>query len=171
MGGREFRAIVHYSFILFNYFMPNYLIEILENLLARTKSPLLLRFILGPLQAIVISVLFAKRDVQKQYPPYLWRFLATSRQRRDMSRQGLKDICKLFVLAVSIDIIYQLSIIILFNESLPFNALEAAFVAVFLTVIPYIFIRGPVHRIIARYYAKRKKGIHDISQRQPPHIH
>jgi hypothetical protein len=148
--------------------MINYFFEIWESMLMRTKDFLQLRLLFGPLQSILLATLIAKRDAKKQYPPYIWRFLATSKQRRAISRNAWINAGKIFVLAVSIDIIYQLTEIIMFDAKMTFNALEAALVGLLLTIIPYILMRGPVQRVIGKYYAKRKKGIYDISQRDPP---
>jgi hypothetical protein len=148
--------------------MINYLFEIWENMLVRTKDSLQWRLLLGPLQSLLLAALIAKRDAKKRYPPYIWRFLATSKQRKAISRKAWINTGKVLVLAISVDIIYQLTQIILFNAKMTFNALEAALVGLLLTIIPYFLMRGPVQRVIGKYYAKRKKGIYDISQREPP---
>jgi hypothetical protein len=151
--------------------MPNYLIGIWENLLERTTGALILRFLLGPLISILAAVKFAKRDIKKQYPPYLYRFLATSRQRKVLKRQHRSDTFRLFLFSTSIDISYQIIAVDIVGVKMLFKPLESVLVAMVLTVIPYLFIRRIVYRQTAKRYEKDHRGANANSQRQPPHIH
>ena len=151
--------------------MPNYFVELWENLLDRTTGPLILRLVFGPLQSILAARKFAKHDVRKIYPPYLYRFLATSRQRKRLKRHQRINILKLFMFSTSVDLIYQIAALDVFDVNLTLKPLEAALVAIGLTVIPYLLIRGSVYRLIAKRYEKTRRGSGNITQRQPPHIH
>jgi hypothetical protein len=151
--------------------MPNFLMEIWDNLLERTTGPLILRFLFGPLQSILAAGKFAKRDVRKQYPPYLYRFLATSRQRKVLKRQRRNNTFRLFIFSTSFDISYQIIALDIVGIKMTFMPLEAALVALVLTVMPYLFIRGTVYRQTAKRYEKNYRGVNDNSERQPPHIH
>lgn len=58
-----------------------------------------------------------------------------------MLRDGWKAVGKVFVIAVIIDLVYQL---IVFRWFYP---VEALLVAAILAFVPYLLIRGPVNRI------------------------
>ena len=58
-----------------------------------------------------------------------------------MVRDGWKSVGKIFVIAIIIDLIYQLAVL---KKIYP---LEALLVAVILAFVPYLIIRGPVNRI------------------------
>jgi len=55
-----------------------------------------------------------------------------------------------FVLAIVMDVIYQL---IVLRWVYPF---ELILVAILLAVVPYLLIRGPVNRVVRRLRAKRE---------------
>jgi hypothetical protein len=78
---------------------------------------------------------------------YLWAVLSDPSHRRDLLQQGWKDVTKVFVAAVLIDVVYQL---IALRWVYPGEALLVAFL---LAVVPYAVIRGPVNRI-ARIWMK-----------------
>jgi hypothetical protein len=59
----------------------------------------------------------------------------------DMLRDGWKAVGKVFVIAVIIDLVYQLIVFRWFYPG------EALLVAAILALIPYLLIRGPVNRI------------------------
>jgi hypothetical protein len=61
--------------------------------------------------------------------------------RKDLLREGWKDVDKIFVLAVVLDVICQL---IVFRWLYPGEALLVASV---LAILPYLVVRGPVNRI------------------------
>ena len=56
-------------------------------------------------------------------------------------RTGWKSVSKIFILAVVLDVIYQ---VIVYHWFYPF---ETVLVAVLLALVPYLLIRGPVNRI------------------------
>jgi len=61
-----------------------------------------------------------------------------------MVQDGWKSVGRVFILAIVIDVIYQL---IVFRWVYP---VEALLVAAILAFIPYLLIRGPVNRIARR---------------------
>ncbi|HKG77839.1 MAG TPA: hypothetical protein VKA78_00440, partial [Pyrinomonadaceae bacterium] len=62
---------------------------------------------------------------------------------------GWKSVARVFVLAIVMDVIYQL---IVLQWIYP---LELILVAILLAVVPYLLIRGPVNRIVSRLRSKR----------------
>jgi hypothetical protein len=143
--------------------MLNYLIEFWENLMARTSGPLQLRFYFSPAICIIYAARAAIRDAKKHLPPYLFRMLATSKQRKAIAMEGWKDIGKVFMLAVVIDIAYQFVMIFAFDTTVKFNLPESFIVSLFLTILPYILVRGPLNRIIGKYYIRKKVRRPDTS--------
>jgi len=74
-----------------------------------------------------------------------------------MIKDGWKSVGKIFVLALVLDIVYQ---IIVLRFVYPGEAIGAAFI---LAIAPYLILRGLVTRI-----ARKKKGELHTIRRQPP---
>jgi hypothetical protein len=143
--------------------MPNYLIEFWENLVARTSGPLHLRLYISPAICILYAARAAIRDAKKHLPPYLFRMLTSSKQRRLIAMEGWKDIGKVFMIAVIVDIAYQFVMIFGFDKTARFYPLESIIVSLVLTILPYILVRGPLNRIIGKYYIRKKARRPDTS--------
>ena len=149
--------------------MPNQVIEIWENLVARTSGPLYLRFYLDPAICILYAVRAAIRDAKKHVPPYLFRILVTSKQRKAIVLEGWKDIGRVFMIAVMVDIIYQFVMIFAFEKTNKFYPLESFIVSLVLTLVPYVLVRGPLNRLIGKYYIRRKARRPDTSGQSHRH--
>jgi hypothetical protein len=65
-------------------------------------------------------------------------------QREEMISEGWKAVSKVFVLAVILDVVYQL---IALQWIYPGEALLVAYV---LAILPYLLIRGPVNRLLSQ---------------------
>jgi hypothetical protein len=102
------------------------------------------RLILQPIMATFFAVRSGLKDAKEGKPVYFWALFTDSVNRRDMLRDGWKSVGKVFVIAIIIDLVYQL---IVFRWFYP---VEALLVAVILAFIPYLLIRGPVNRIARR---------------------
>ena len=124
--------------------MEDLLTRIFENLIDRVSGPMKFRLILQPLMAIIFAVRSGLKDAKEGKPAYFWAMFTQPDQRRDMLRDGWKSVGKIFVIAIIIDLVYQ---IIVLRWFYPF---EALLVAVILAFIPYLLIRGPVNRIARR---------------------
>ncbi len=123
------------------------------NLFGRVGGPMTFRIILQPAMATLLAVLAGLRDAREGRPPYLWTVLTDPLQRADLLREGWKAIGRVFLLAVIMDIIYQL---IVQRWIYP---LESLIVAILLAVVPYLLVRGPVNRI-ARPWLRKEKTSH-----------
>ena len=124
--------------------MEDLLTRIFENLIDRVSGPMKFRLILQPLMAIIFAVRSGLKDAKGGRPAYFWALFTDSAHRRDMARDGWKSVGRVYILAVVIDVIYQL---IVFRWVYP---VEALLVAAILAFIPYLLIRGPVNRIARR---------------------
>jgi hypothetical protein len=114
----------------------------IENLSGRLDGPLHFRFIFQPLMAIIFAIIDGMKDARTGKPPYFWAMIQNPEHRRELLKAGWKSIGKIFLLAVALDIIYQIKI----GEG--FHPLETLIVAIFLSMVPYLIFRGPVNRLM-----------------------
>lgn len=117
------------------------------NLIARLDGPLTFRLILQPTVAAVLAFRAGRKDAQEGRVPYGWAIFSDQANRRDLLREGWKDVAKVFVIAVIIDLVYQII------ELRWFYPEEAVIVAAILALLPYLLLRGPANRI-ARHWQR-----------------
>jgi len=132
--------------------MGNFLSTFCTDFLARCDGPLHFRLFVQPLMAIVFAVRDGTRDARDGRSAYLWTLLTDSAQRRYLLESGWKGISKVFVLAVVLDVVYQL---IVWREVKPVQALLTAAV---LALIPYALLRGPVNRAVGSSCTRKSAG-------------
>ncbi len=121
--------------------MEDIIARIFENMVDRVTGPMKFRLILQPLMAVILAVRSGLRDAREGKPAYFWGLFTEPDKRREMLRDGWKSVGRVFILAVIIDIVFQL---LVFRWVYP---VEALIVAMILAIVPYIVIRGPVNRI------------------------
>lgn len=124
--------------------MEDIFVRIWENLIGRLSGPMKFRLVLQPIMATVFAILAGLKDAREGRPPYLWVIFSDPVHRRELLKEGWKAVAKVFVIALIMDLIYQ---IIVFRWFYPGEALVVAAVLAFL---PYILIRGPVNRIMRK---------------------
>lgn len=129
--------------------MRDMLIRALMNITDRVGGPMTFRVIFQPLMAALLAFRAGLKDARSDRPPYFWAVLTDPNQRTDLLREGWKAVARVFILAIIMDVIYQL---IVQRWVYP---LEVFLVAILLAVIPYLLIRGPVNRIVSRLRSKR----------------
>ena len=129
--------------------MRDMLLRGLLNITDRVGGPMTFRVILQPLMAALLAFRAGWKDAQTGRPPYFWTILTDPGQRSDLLREGWKSVARVFVLAIVMDVIYQL---IVLQWVYP---LELILVAILLAVVPYLLIRGPVNRIVSRLRSRR----------------
>lgn len=122
--------------------MQDILTRVIEDLIARVGGPLTLRLILQPVVAICFAIRDGRRDARTGQPPYFWAVFSNPDHRRDLLRDGWKSVGKVFVLAMVLDVIYQ---IIMLRWVYP---VETLMVACILAIVPYLLVRGPLNRIL-----------------------
>ena len=115
-----------------------------ENLIGRISGPMKLRLVLQPLMSVYFAVRAGLNDAKTGRPPYLLSLVTTREPRREMLREGWKDVGKVFVMAVLIDAVYQ---IVVAHWVYPG---EALLMAVLLAFVPYLLVRGAVLRLARR---------------------
>lgn len=139
--------------------MEEILTRFWDNLIGRTEGPLTLRLFLQPVVAIFLATRAGLRDARAHRPPYFWALFYDSGQRREMLRDGWRDIAKVFVIAMILDTVYQ---VIVSRWVYPGEMLV---VAIVLAVLPYLISRGLVTRI-ARL---TQRDAHADEPRATPH--
>jgi hypothetical protein len=121
--------------------MDELLTRVWENLIGRAHGPLTFRLLLQPAIAIYFATRAGLRDAREDRAPYFWALIYDPAHRREMLRQGWRDVGKIFVIAVVLDVIYQLLVVRWIYTG------ETLIVATVLALIPYLLIRGLVTRI------------------------
>lgn len=126
----------------------------LEHLLGRLDGPLHFRFIFQPLMAIIFAIRDGRRDARAGHPPY--RLITHPERRREVLRTTWKGVGKVFVIAIILDVVYEII------ELGHFYLLQTLTVALVLAVIPYALVRSPANLLTRRFsksaLAKKSPG-------------
>jgi hypothetical protein len=121
--------------------MEDLWLRLVEHLDNRVNGPMSFRFYLQPVMAIFFAVRSGLNDAKIGKTPYFWGLLSDPEHRVEMLKDGWKSVGKVFILAIILDVIFQ----IMFLKS--FFPLETLAIAFFLAIVPYVAIRGLVTRI------------------------
>lgn len=121
--------------------MEDVLMRIVENLTDRVSGPLHFRLLLQPIMAAVFAIIAGLKDAKLGNPPYFWALFTTPAHRREMLRDGWKSVGKVFVIALVLDVVYQ---VIVLRFVFPGEAILVAFL---LAILPYLILRGLVTRV------------------------
>ena len=130
--------------------MGSFFSDLWTGVLARFDGPLHFRLIVQPLMAILFAVRDGRRDSRDGRAAYLWSLVTYPTQRRYLLESGWKGISKVFVLALALDVVYQLM------EWHRVKVPQALLTAIVLAVIPYALLRGPVNRLMPGRQPRRK---------------
>jgi hypothetical protein len=116
-----------------------------RNVVDRPNGPLSFRFILQPAMAAIFAIRDGLKDTKIGRTPFFWTILWNARERRGRLREGLNATARIILLGLAMDAIYQAIALGTFHPN------EALIVALLLTFIPYLVIRGIVTRVTARW--------------------
>ena len=130
--------------------MEDFFSQAWNNLSGRIGGPMSFRLVLQPAVAVILAVRAGLRDARAGRPLYTKSVFTDPAHRAALLRDGWKDVAKVFVMAIVIDIIYQW---IVFRWIHPVGLLTVAFV---LACVPYVLIRGPVNRLVRSRQAARR---------------
>ena len=111
------------------------------DLMGRLTGPMTFRLYLQPGMAVFFAIRDGLADARAGRPPYLWSFVTHPEERGRLLREGWKATARIIVLALVMDVVYQL---IVFRWIYTF---EAIYVTMVLAIFPYCLVRGPVTRI------------------------
>jgi hypothetical protein len=123
--------------------MDDMLVRSWADLIAREHGPLTFRLIIQPAVAVALAVRAGWNDAREGRPAFFWALVWDAAHRRYLVRQGWKDVGRLFILALVLDVIYQ---VIVRRWVYPGETLV---VATLLAIVPYLVVRGPTNRIAA----------------------
>lgn len=121
--------------------MDDIWLRFVENLNDRVSGPMKFRALLQPLIACYFAIRSGLADARAGKPPYFWALFTQPAHRTEMLRDGWKSIGKVFLVALVLDVVYQ---IIVQRFVYPGEALWVAFV---LAIVPYLIVRGLVNRL------------------------
>ena len=114
------------------------------ELTGRVDGPMSFRLVIQPLVATFLGVRAGMRDARVGAPIYGWSLISNPAHRRDLAHDGWKDIGKVFILAVVLDIVYEL---IVFRE---LHLGQPMIMGLVLVLPAYLLTRGPVNRLLRR---------------------
>src|SRR5215469_10522440 len=115
-----------------------------SQLLARVSGPMKFRLVLQPAMSCFFAIRQGLADAKAGNPPYFWGLLSNPSHRQDMIKNGWKHVGRVFLLALALDVVYQLIVLHFVYPG------EAIIVAVVLAIVPYLVLRGIVTRIARR---------------------
>jgi hypothetical protein len=117
---------------------------IADQLSDRVSGPMKFRIVLQPIMATFLAIRSGLKDAKSGARPYFWSLLFTPGHRIEIIKDGWKSVGRLFLLAVALDLLYQ---IIVESAVRPRAAIFVAFV---LAIVPYLLLRGTTTRIARR---------------------
>lgn len=134
--------------------MDHTLTRYAEQMVTRfTTGPMKFRIYLQPAMALFFAIRGGLQDAKAGKPPYFWGLFTDKGERESMLKDGWHHIARVFILAIVIDVIYQII-------ELKFVYVgEALSVAVILAIIPYLLVRGPVNRLARRLRKIQKEPL------------
>ena len=119
----------------------DYLSGIWQELISRPDGPMAFRIYLQPVMSTIYAILNGVTDAREDKPPYFWALFTERSHRAEMLRDGWKSVRNVFLLAIGMDLVYQ---IIVLKGLRPVQGL---LVAAVLALVPYLLVRGPVNRL------------------------
>ncbi|OGU23221.1 MAG: hypothetical protein A2580_09080 [Hydrogenophilales bacterium RIFOXYD1_FULL_62_11] len=121
--------------------MDDIWMRFVENMNDRVSGPMKFRLLLQPAMAAFFAIRAGLNDARTGKPPYFWSLVTDPAHRVDMLKDGWKSVGKVFLIALLLDVVYQ---IIVLKFVYPGEAIYVAFV---LAILPYLILRGLVTRI------------------------
>lgn len=128
--------------------MEDMITKFFQNILGRLHGPMHFRIYVQPFMAILFAIRDGRKDALEGKLPYFWALFTEPQYRKELLHQCWKSVGKIFFLALLLDAIYQVWQLKWFYPT------EALLVALLLAIVPYVLMRGPANRIIARMLPK-----------------
>jgi hypothetical protein len=116
------------------------------DILNRPGGPMTLRFVLQPVMATIAALRDGMKDARTGRSPYLWTMLTNRTERGGRFREGLIATSRTILIGLVMDTIYQAIVLKTFYPG------EAVIIAILLAFVPYLFLRGTIARIAARFH-------------------
>jgi hypothetical protein len=122
--------------------MDDIWMRIVENMSDRVTGPMKFRLILQPVMASIFAIIAGLKDAKLGKPPYFWGLFTNAGHRAEMLKDGWKSVGKVFVLALVLDVVFQIMVLKTVYPG------EAIIVATLLAIVPYLLLRGLVTRLM-----------------------
>lgn len=119
-------------------------LRFMENMSDRISGPGKFRFVLQPVMAIIFATISGLKDAKLGKTPYFWGLVNDPANRTAMLKDGWKSVGKVFVLAIVLDVVFQIKVL---GTVYPGETIIVAFL---LAIVPYLLLRGLVTRIAAK---------------------
>ena len=120
--------------------MDDMWIRFSTDLIGRLTGPMRFRLVLQPLMAAFFAIRAGLADASAGKSPYFWVLFWDSANRRAALKDGWESVGRVFLLAIVLDVIYQLYVL---HYVYPLQSITVAFV---LAIVPYLVLRGLVTR-------------------------
>ncbi len=124
--------------------MDDFWTRVADNMAARVTGPMQLRLLLQPIMASIFAIRSGLADAKAGKPPYFWALFSDPVHRAEMVKDGWKSVGTVFVLALILDVIYQ---IVATRFVYPG---EAVTTALLLAIVPYLILRALVNRLVPK---------------------
>lgn len=112
-----------------------------DEIISRPLGPMAFRVYMQPFMATLFAFRDGRRDAKARRPPYFRTLFFTPEAKQlDLIRSGWRSIGKLIILAIVLDVIYQLTVL----KGL--RPVEGLVMAVLLAIFPYTLMRGLFNR-------------------------
>jgi hypothetical protein len=121
--------------------MDDIWMRIVDLITERLSGPMKFRLVLQPLMAVIFAIIDGIKDAKAGKPPYFWGMLTDPSHRVEMAKDGWKSVGKVFLLAIVLDVVYQILVLRFVYPG------QVIFVAILLAILPYLILRGLVNRI------------------------
>jgi len=122
-----------------------------KELLGRIEGPFAFRLVLQPIVATALAVRAGIKDARAGRSPHFWTIIHEPEHRGQLLRETWREVRKVFIVALLIDIVYEF---VVFRWVYP---LQPFIVAAVLAVLPYLLLRGLVNRLARRYRSRVKE--------------
>ena len=121
--------------------MDDIWMRIVEDLTNRVTGPMKFRLLLQPIMASIFAIRSGLKDARAGKPLYFWTLFTEPSHRADMIKDGWKSVGKVFILALVLDVVYQ---IIVLGFVYPGEVIIVAFI---LAIVPYLILRAMANRL------------------------
>jgi hypothetical protein len=126
-----------------------------QDLLGRLHGPLNFRLLVMPTVVTLLALRADWKDAREGRPAFLGAFITDPVERRRLFHSALKDIGRIFIVAIVLDTAYQLMV---FRWVYPG---EVLLVAILCAIVPYVLVRGPITRTVRLLYRKWAESRHE----------
>jgi hypothetical protein len=120
-----------------------------DELLGRFSGPLNFRLFVMPTVVTILAIRADLRDAREARPAPLGGFFSNPAERGRLLRSAIKDVGRIFVVAIVLDTTYQLWVLRSFHIG------QLLIVAVVCAIVPYVLVRGPITRLVRRLYRNK----------------